>query len=87
MRNRRVNAGDLARRLQDEKSQLKFFRKAGIIPEKVVCKKCNHDMTSVSTKYKQFKCPKCKSSRSWFTGTFMFGAKLSMRKVIMLGKY
>ncbi len=85
-RNRRVNAGELSKKLQGEKSQLNFFQRIGIIPKKVTCAKCHHDMTSISYKYKRFQCPKCKSSRSWFRGTFMFGAKISMRKVIMLGE-
>ena len=86
-RKKRVNAGELAKKLKDVRSQFYFFQKACIIPKKVTCSKCGHDMTSISYKLKQFKCPKCKSSRSWFTGTFMFGAKISMRKVIMLGEY
>ena len=85
-RNKRINAIKLARELGDTKSQLKFFQEAGIVPKKVECSKCHAEMTSISYKKKRFMCTKCKSSRAWFTGTFMFGAKISMRKVIMLGK-
>ena len=83
---KRINAGKLSKELGDTKSQFKFFQDAGIIAKKVVCSKCGADMTSISYQKKRFMCSKCKSARSWFTGTFMFGAKISMRKVIMLGE-
>ena len=86
MRNKRVNAGMLSQKLKGIQNQLKFFQRIGIIPKKVKCQKCDVDMTSTSVKYKQFRCNKCKGSQSWFKDTFMAGAKISMRKVIMLGE-
>ena len=84
-RNPRVNASLLARKLRGSKRQITFLQRASVIPASVNCSSCGKNIEKIIFKLQKWKCSSCRASSSVFRNTFMADAKISARKILMLG--